>query len=178
MTSGVLAANGIYNLDNPKFLSFMKAKKEKEQQEAIEKARKARSELLERIDGIKTIREKRGRGEDNFFKNWTGPEMKNYLQYKKHPKDAAMPSKVALIKARILSIIHRPSPTCSPHSSDNETDINPTVNQGTTAITAAAATNTTSQNLNPLLFLASMAPVPEDNHCWVATNDDDQVGRI
>ena len=48
MTSGVLAAVGIYNLDNPEFLSFMKAKKEKEQQEAIEKASKAHSELLEK----------------------------------------------------------------------------------------------------------------------------------
>ena len=53
--------------------------------------------------------------------------MHAYLQYKKVETDKAMPATAALTRARLLTLIHRASPICSPQASDNK-ELPPTIN--------------------------------------------------
>ena len=69
---------------------------------------------------VKKIRCQKGRGESNQFKEWTKAEMQFYLQYKRNKGNPAMPKTVGLVQQRVLNVMHRPSPICSPHKSDEE----------------------------------------------------------
>ena len=59
MISGVLAANGIYNLNNPEFLDYVRNKKQQAAIEECEQKRKLCTDTLGRISSIKSIREKK-----------------------------------------------------------------------------------------------------------------------
>ena len=173
MTAGVLAANGIYNLNNPEFLDYMKQKAAKEAAEEQERRKKAREDLLARIEQIKQFRLKRGWGETSGFKNWSCKEMQAYLQYKKVATDKAMPSRAALVRERVLQVMHRKSPTCSPHASDDEDNKPPTI--------SPFEAPPSPQDLNPLLLLANLAPLEENHHGWSGTTENNGVvmeGRI
>ena len=135
VSSGVMVSNGVYNLDHPELLGFLIQKKANDEQEVFRKHRKKRSDLQERISKISCIRKRKGYGERDSFISWNNDEMKTYLQYKKVKTDTAMPKKEADIRARIATIMHRASPSCSPHQSDNEEEATDGTTSGTTTET-------------------------------------------
>ena len=162
MTSGVLAANGIYNLDNPEFLDYVRNKKQQAAIEECKQKRKLRSDMIGRISSIKSIGEKKGNGEGNGFKKWNIKEMHAYLQYKKVETDKAMPATAAPTRARLLTVMHRASPICSPHASDDE-ESPPTINHQPPVFLP---------HMNPLYLLGTAAAA---DHGWSGTNEIDGV---
>ena len=74
------------------------------------------------ISKVAQTRTKIGRGEDDAFAKWTTTEFSTYLQYKKLPKDGAMPTLVSDKRNRCRSITERKPLNVSPHVSDDEGD--------------------------------------------------------
>ena len=74
------------------------------------------------ISKVAQTRTKKGTGEYDAFAKWTTKECSTYLQYKKRPDDAEMPSLVKDLRSRCRSIMERKSPSVSPHASDDVGD--------------------------------------------------------
>jgi hypothetical protein len=66
------------------------------------------------------LRAKWGHEKTHFFQQCDKSECGAYLQYKKQPKDKAMPKDLLGWKQRCVEWIGWPSPTSSPHQSDEE----------------------------------------------------------
>ena len=120
VTAGVLVSNGIHALDNPALVAHIHKKKQVQEEAATEKEATDRNRLIGLISKVAQTRTKKGTGEENAFAKWTTNECSIYLQYKKQPDDAAMPSKVKDLRSRCRSIMERNSPSVSPHASDAE----------------------------------------------------------
>ncbi len=69
------------------------------------------------------LREKYGHESTHHFAAFNKEECATYLQYKKQSaKDPGMPKGLPERRARCLEWMNRPSPTASPHASDDESE--------------------------------------------------------
>jgi hypothetical protein len=123
ITSGLLVGNGIHSLNNPMVQARVQEKHQAVLDGHAAAIRKQRRELLGRIEKVRKNREKKGRGENNGFLNWTPRECRDYLQYKKRDADTAMPKIVGALRGRCKEVMERGSPIASPHASDDETSV-------------------------------------------------------
>lgn len=120
-TSGVMAANGVHCLNDPKFLEAYNARQTAIKEKAEKTALERRQRRLKKIDGVKKLREKYGHESIHKFAKFNKAECSTYLQYKKQSsKDPGMPKDLEPRRARCLEWMGRPSPTASPHASDDE----------------------------------------------------------
>jgi hypothetical protein len=123
LISGIMVGNGIHSLNNPMVQARVRAKQQETLDAQANAIRKQRRELLGRIEKVRQNREKRGRGENNGFINWTPRECRDYLQYKKRDADTAMPKNAGPLRGRCREVMERGSPIASPHASDDETSV-------------------------------------------------------
>ena len=111
------------SLNDQRLLERIKAKQQEAVDCEIAHKRKKRREGLDRIEKVAAIRQKKGRGEENEFKNWDARQCSYYLQYKKVDTDGAMPKKIGPLRAKCKEVMGRASPTVSPHASDDECSV-------------------------------------------------------
>ena len=121
LSTGVMAADGIHSLNDPRFLQPLKKRaiqtKEKESRAAADK----RGKLTKRIENATKLREKFGNERTHLFANFNLTQCAVYLQYKKQShKDGKMPADLDKRRERCVKWITRTSPTASPHASDDE----------------------------------------------------------
>ncbi len=120
LTSGVMTKNAIHSLNDPRFfepfcLRCIETAKKKD-----EKTSKRRALTSKLVSAVTTLRAKWGHEKTHFFQQWDKNEYGAYLQYKKQPKDKAMPKDLLGRKQHRVEWIGRPSPTSSPYQSDKE----------------------------------------------------------
>jgi hypothetical protein len=72
------------------------------------------------VSAVTALRAKWGHEKTHFFQQCDKNECGAYLQYKKQPKDKAMPKDLLGQKQRCVEWIGWPSPTSSPYQSDEE----------------------------------------------------------
>jgi hypothetical protein len=120
LTSGVMTQNSTHSLNNPRFLEpFCLCLIESTKKEAEKKSkRKALNSKL--VSAVKELRAKWGHETTHSFQQCDKNECRAYLQYKKQPKDKAMPKDLLGRRQRCVEWIGRPSPNSSPYQSDEE----------------------------------------------------------
>ena len=123
ISSDVLAKNGIRSLNHPDVVSEVRYR----QLDKVEIERKLKSERRKRLvkltKAVKTLRLKHGMDDTtHLFSKCTKDECGAYLQYKKKPREPAMPKELEDRRQRCIEWMSRPSPPCSPHASDEEVE--------------------------------------------------------
>jgi hypothetical protein len=120
LSSGVMVSQGIHSLDNLDLLEAIRVRKSNKDAKELESKQKTKDELATRIEKMKDVRARKG----NSFERYTAPELKTYLQYKKHKGDPAMPTAVALLRQRCEEVQGRTSPCPSDieDATDNDED--------------------------------------------------------
>ena len=102
-------------------LWFGEQTKKEKADEAAQKSQKRLQKLTKRIDVIKHIWLLRGnKCEDTGFGNWNMSKLRTYLQYKKDPKDPAMPKTLTQLQCHCLKVSGRNSPLIKTNGFDNE----------------------------------------------------------
>ena len=144
ITAGIMVGVGIHSLNNAAFLAAILAVMDRKAEKLRKEAQKARREMRARIEKVVKIRETKGRGEEQGFSSWTADNCKDYLQYKKDKTDPAMPTRVALLRARCQVIMGRASPIVSPHASDDEAEEDDAEVATASSSTAAVASRETT----------------------------------
>lgn len=126
LSSGVLIPNGIYSLDDERFLEVYNEKRQEATQKKEKSASDKRGKIKKLIRGVKALREQHGHESTHRFEPFGKDQCGVYLQYKKKSaKDPGMPKDVKERRQRCLEWMGRQSPTISPHASDDEGDDNP-----------------------------------------------------
>ena len=121
MTSGVMASNGIFSLDDPNLVEVIREKQDDKAAKVAKSAAVRRSKVRSQIAGVRMVRQKHGHELANGFTSWNLAECGTYLQYKKQSaKDPGMPKGLPERHIRCHEWMRRPSPTASPHASDDE----------------------------------------------------------
>ena len=123
LSSGVLAANGVYSLNDERFLQAYNEKQAETAAAAAKSAESRRTRLRKKISGVKALRDKYGHESTHLFATLSKTECGTYLQYKKQStKDGKMPVDLEARRQRCIEWMSRPSPTASPSASDCEDD--------------------------------------------------------
>jgi hypothetical protein len=122
LTVGVMVACGVHSLNDPAVVESVRLTHNGKKEQETKKIRNQRRKVQECIKKVAIHREKKGRGELQGFMNWNEQNCKDYLQYKKNKEDPAMPKGAKVVRARCVTLICRPSPTASPHASDDEAE--------------------------------------------------------
>jgi hypothetical protein len=120
LTSGVMTMNGIHGLSDPRFLELFCQRRIETQKKDEEKKSKRKALHLKLTIVVQALRVKRGHENTHKFEQCDKNECGAYLQYKKQPKDKAMPKDLVGRRERCVEWITCPSPTASPNQSDNE----------------------------------------------------------
>jgi hypothetical protein len=120
LTSGVMMKNAIHSLNDPRFLEPFRLHCIETAKKKEEKTSKRRALTSKLVCADMALRAKRGHEKTNFFQQCNKNECGAYLQYKKQPKDKAMPKDLLGQKQRCVEWTGRPSPTSSPYQSDKE----------------------------------------------------------
>jgi hypothetical protein len=120
LTSGVMTQNAIHSLNDPRFLDpFCLRLMETIKKDRGKKSKwKALNSKL--VSAVKELREKWGHEMTHYFQQCDKNKRGAYLQYKKQPKNNAMPKDLIGRRQRCAEWIGRPSPTSSPYQSDKE----------------------------------------------------------
>jgi len=118
LTSGVLVSQGEFTL-GPNVLLQLQARDNEKKTKEHAKAKKERLELSKRKRAVATTL---ASAKGNNVRLWNARECKSFLQLKKNDTDPAMPSKVDVLREHCMVVMseNRPSPTVSPHASDDE----------------------------------------------------------
>jgi hypothetical protein len=107
----------VHSLNAEVFVNGSRKKKE-EKETKLRKSR--RQERIIRHTRINQVNNTRSKKPD--MKTWNQKECKAYIKLKKDKKTdrMAMPKAIANLQNRCLELVQWPTPTCSPHLSDNE----------------------------------------------------------
>ena len=119
-TSGVMTKNSIHSLNDPRFLEPFRQRRIETQKKDDEKKSKRKALHGKLVSAVKVLRTKLGHEIIHKFEQCDKNECGAYLQYKKQPKDKAMPKDLIGRRERCVEWITRPSPTASPNQSDDE----------------------------------------------------------
>jgi hypothetical protein len=111
------------------------------------------------VSAVTALRAKWGHEKTNFFQQCDKNECGDYLQYKKQPKDKAMPNDLLGQKQRCVEWIGWPSPTSSPYQSDEEENYAPDAVEGLLGIA-----NTDLISMNHLEEVKDEGGIYEDNN--------------
>ncbi len=120
LTSGVMTKNSIYSLSDPRFLEPFHQRRIETQKKDEEKKSKWKALHGKLVRAVKVLRTKWGHENTHKFEQCDKNECGAYLQYKKQPKDKAMPKDLVGRREHCVEWITRPSPTASPNQSDDE----------------------------------------------------------
>jgi hypothetical protein len=119
LTSGFLVANGSHSLNSAGMIEAVRSNMEKREASTMLKEQKLRKELKRRAAIV-------GRLDRTQIPAWSPKECRAFLQWKKNPTDPAMPKAIGDLRIRCQQWVSRPSPNVSPHTSDDEQDIEET----------------------------------------------------
>ena len=123
LTTGVLTANGIHSLQDPKFLcSYHERQKLRTKKEEKAMSMK-RAKKKKNVNSVLMMRSKHGHEMTHQFAHCSAEECASYLQYKKKDKDPQMPTALEERRHRCREWTPRPSPLSSPTHSEDEEDI-------------------------------------------------------
>ena len=123
LTSGVMTKNSIHSLsDPPRFLQPFCQRRIETQRKDEEKKSKRKALHGKLVNAVQVLRMKLGHEILHNFEQCDKNECGcgAYLQYKKLPKDKAMPKDLIGQRERCVEWISRPSPTASPNQSEDE----------------------------------------------------------
>ena len=120
LTSGVMTNNAIHCINDPRFLEPFRLRYIETAKKEAEKTSKRRALNIKLVSAVKALRAKWGHENTHYFQQCNKNECGAYLQYKKQPKDKAMPKDLPGRRQRCVEWIGRPSPTSSPYQSDEE----------------------------------------------------------
>jgi hypothetical protein len=91
LTSGVMTKNAIHSLNDPRFLEPFHLRRIETAKKKDEKTSKRRALTSKLVSAVTALRAKWGHEKTHFFQQCNKNECGAYLQYKKQPKDKAMP---------------------------------------------------------------------------------------
>jgi hypothetical protein len=120
LTSGVMTKNAIHSLSDPRFLEPFRQRRIETQKKDEEKNSKRKALHGKLTCAVMSLRTKWGHEMTHKFEQCDKNECGAYLQYKKQPKDKAMPKDLIGRRERCVEWIGRPSPSSSPYQSDEE----------------------------------------------------------
>ena len=120
LTSGVMTKNAIHSLNDPRFLKPFHLRCIETAKKKDEKTSKRRALTSKLVSAVTALRAKWGHEKTHFFQQCDKNKCGAYLQYKKQPKDKAMPKDLLGQKQCCVEWIGRPSPTSSTYQSDEE----------------------------------------------------------
>jgi hypothetical protein len=120
LTSGVMTQNSIHSLNDPQFLNPFRLRLIESTKKEAEKKSKRKALNSKLVSAVKELRAKWGHETTHFFQLCNKNKCGAYLQYKKQPKDKAMPKDLLGQRQHCVEWIGRPSPTSSPYQSDKE----------------------------------------------------------
>jgi hypothetical protein len=120
LTSRVMTQNAIYSLNDPRFLGPCHLHLLETTKKDAEKKSKWKALNSKLVSAVKEFREKWGHEKTHYFQQCDKNKCGAYLQYKKQPKDKAMPKDLPGQRQHCIEWIGRPSPTSSPYQSDEE----------------------------------------------------------
>jgi hypothetical protein len=115
-----MTQNSIHSLNDPRFLNPFRLRLIESTKKEAEKKSKRKALNSKLVSAVKELRAKWGHETTHFFQQCDKNECGAYLQYKKQPKDKAMPKDLPGRRQRCVEWIGRPSPTSSPYQSDEE----------------------------------------------------------
>jgi hypothetical protein len=116
LTSGFMVSNGCHSLNCIDVVNSVRHVVEQKKSDITMKERKNRMELRQKAAAVSTLDVKN-------MANWNARECRTYLQWKKKNDDSAMPNTIGALRTRCKEWSSRPSPNVSPHSSDDEIDL-------------------------------------------------------
>jgi len=120
LTSGIMTKNSIHSLSDPRFLEPFRQRRIETQNKDEEKKSKRKALHGNLVSAVKVLRTKLGHEIIHKFEQCDKNECGAYLEYKKQPKDKAMPKDLIGRRERCVEWITCPSPTASPNQSDDE----------------------------------------------------------
>ena len=121
-TSGVIVKHDIYRLGDPEFLKGCNKRRAQKLIKDIKISVDKRGEIKDGINALLGLRDKYGYDSTHRFVGFSRDECGTYLQYKKIAGDPGIPKDLQRRRDRCLGWMNRPSPTASPHQSDDEGD--------------------------------------------------------